>query len=225
MDNAQKETDLKIVNLCLPGCFYPVESLLNTCVVKLRTKKHYPVNLLNRSRGVPLGAFAQRLINSLWPGAVGAVGENTQQKWLHPRQFDPPCPKLLLYFLHPKFRKDGQNTAWMWQARKLSRTGWRTGEEVPVGAGILIKSFMRGNSEELIRNLHFTWKIPWNSIDLVKSHEKETVTCPTSLSGWALKNPRLESFLKAGGGVKHFKWCTISTYNYCTKNDGTKRSL
>ena len=39
----------------------------------------------------------------------------------------------------------------------LSRTGWRTGEEVPVGAGILIKSFMRGNSEELIRNLHFTF--------------------------------------------------------------------
>ena len=153
----KRETDLKIVHLCLPGCFYSVESLLNTCVLKLRTKERYLVNLLNRSRGVLLGAFARRLINSLWPGAVGAVGEKHPTKMASPKTVWPTRkPKGFAIFSAPQPNSE-RMVKTLHGCGKLSRTGWRTGEEVPVGAGILIKSFMRGNSEELIRNLHFTF--------------------------------------------------------------------
>ena len=109
-------------------------------------KKKYPVNLLNRSRGVLLGAFARRLINSLWPGRLERLEKTPNKNGFTQDSLTHPKAQSFYYFFYTptKFRKDGQNTAWMWQACKLSRTGWRTGEEVPVGAGILIKSFMTG---------------------------------------------------------------------------------
>lgn len=70
-----------------------VSTQLNLC------KTNEPLEPLPRC--TPRGfrtAFDQLIVT--W--TIGAVGESTQQKWLHPRQFDPPeSPKALLYFLHP----------------------------------------------------------------------------------------------------------------------------